>query len=132
MTLNYGEVKPSLDEFAHYGVLGMKWGKHRAKATPTEIRKARRNVRNQMEKLSDKKAEVKRTGKGEKQLAKMKTDFLKNPDRVVAARLTRGEKAVIMILAGPAAPISIAAIGSTSAISRRIERKQETGAYNKK
>lgn len=137
--VNYvGAEKPDLLELEHYGVIGMKWGKTRAKANGTEIRRARRSVANQFNKVADQKDKAKaakgtskETAENDK-LSKMKTEFLKNPDRVVASRLTRGEKAVILILAGPAAPASIAAIASTSAISRRIEQKQATGAYDKK
>ena len=138
--VNYvGHEKPGLeDTIEHYGVLGMKWGKTRARANGTQIRAARRRVSNQINGLGDQRDKVK-AAKGtsketseKNKLNKMKTDFLKNPDRVVAARLTRGEKAAILILAGPAAPFSIGAIAGSSAASRRIEQKQAQGAYNKK
>ena len=45
MTQFVGFERPSPEEtLEHYGVLGMKWGRHRAKANGTQIRAARRNV----------------------------------------------------------------------------------------
>jgi len=58
---------------------------------------------------------------------KMKTARLKNPDRVLSTRMTRGEKAALLILFTPV--IGIAAISGTSAQSRRIERKQDKNKY---
>jgi len=124
-----GEEKPSLEEtLAHYGVLGMKWGQSRSKATGTQIRRARRNLGTKRNEILDKRDDVKRTGTGKTELAKMQADFLKNPDRAVASRMTRGEKAVSLILFAPA---GIASIATTSAVSRRIERKQDLKKYDK-
>ena len=131
MTNFVGFEKPSPEEsLEHYGVLGMKWGKHRAKANGTQIRAARRNVRRQAEDVLDQRDKVKAKAKGstdrakeQKKLDKMKTNFLNNPDRVIAARLTRGEKIVAAILLTPAG--AAAAIGTTSAVSRAIEQRQE-------
>ena len=134
MTQFVGFEKPSPEEsLEHYGVLGMKWGKTRAKANATQIRAARRNVMNAANKYHDQRDVVKSTKKGtaeraqaEKKLSKVKSDFYKNPDRVTAARLTRGEKAIVLILGGP---FGIGAVAGSSAASRRIERKQELGKY---
>ena len=62
-------------------------------------------------------------------LAKMVKDYNNDPDRVLATRLTRGEKALVTVLTGPFAVIPI---GITSATSRGIERAQEKGRYDKK
>lgn len=126
-----GGGKPSLDDLAHYGVLGMKWG-NRAKANGSDIRSARRRLTKQVDTIDTQKSVVNKTGKGQAKLASMKVDFLNNPDRVIANRLTRGEKAFVMLMAGPTAGVTVAAIAGTSAVSRRIEQKQATGAYNKK
>lgn len=135
--VNYvGHEKPKLEDLEHYGVLGMKWGKTRARANGTEIRRARRSVAGQINKIADQRDKVKTEAKGSEQrakqqqkLKKMQVDFLKSPDRVTAHRLTRGEKAAAVILLTPAG--AAAAIGVSSAISRRIERKQELKKYNK-
>lgn len=138
MTDYVGHVKPTLeDSIEHYGVLGMKWGKTRAKANGTQIRAARRRLGSQVNKIGDQRDKVKAQVKGSdsraketQKLNKMKTDFLKNPDRVIAARLTRGEKAVAIILLTPAG--AAAAIGATSGVSRAIERRQEMNKLRKK
>lgn len=131
MTQFVGFEKPSPEEtLEHYGVLGMKWGRHRAKANGTQIRAARRNVRRQAEDVLDQKDKVKSQPKGsasrakeQKKFNKMKMDFLDNPDRVIAARLTRGEKIALVILATPAG--AAGAIAGSSAVSRAIEQRQE-------
>lgn len=130
------EYKPSLEELAHYGVLGMKWGKTRARANGAQIRQARRRLGKEQADLFEKQDAVKSLqkgtsarAKGEKELAKQTTAFLNNPDRVTATRLTRGEKAVLLVLGGP---VGAAGIALTSGVSRRVERKQDLGKYNKK
>lgn len=116
----------------HYGVLGMKWGKTRAKGDGYDIRAARTRVVADKAKLSKAKrkaANVKDPVQREAaraEVQKMKVDFLNNPDRVLANRLTRGEKAVGLLLGFGVAPIAI-----TSVASRRIEQKQDKGKYNK-
>jgi hypothetical protein len=134
--------KPSLEELRHFGVLGMKWGKNRVKASSDEIRVARANVFKQQTMLESHAKKVLRTTKGntperaagKEKLAEMRMDFLKNPDRVIAARLTRGEKAVtaMFALTGVGVVVPVAAIAGTSAHSRRIERKQDLGKFDKK
>jgi hypothetical protein len=121
------------DFLLHYGVMGMKWGKHRAKASAADIRGARARLAVQRHDFhTAKKAAKQIKDKGQRQAAldkvgHMKTDFLKNPDRVAAARLTRGEKVAATILFGGLAPVAV-----TSMHSRRIEQKQDKGKYDKK
>jgi hypothetical protein len=130
----------SLEDLAHVGVLGMKWG-HRKKGTGTTIRAARRNVGHLRDTIDTQKNIVKSTEKGSKQhdvetkkLSNIKVDYLRNPDRVIAARMTRGEKAAALIFSSLTLtlPVALAGVAGTSARSRRIERKQDTGAYTKK
>lgn len=136
------DEKPTLEELMHYGVLGMKWGKTRTKAGSASINSARTRVTREKNAI-DKQQDVinNKRGKGEpfsrdsQKLANMKVSHLKNPDRVIAARLTRGEKVtlgLVGLLALPAAPVAVAAIAGTSAKSRRIERKQDLGKYDPK
>jgi len=113
MTLQYGEEKPSLEELAHYGVKGMKWGK-RKKYTTQEIHDARARQRSRFANLE---AQVHKTnlstGKAQeanaKKLVKLHNDLETNKDAAVAARMTKGEKAANLILAGPIGALAIAA-----------------------
>lgn len=91
------EDKPSLDELAHHGVKGQKWGV-RHKPTKSDIAGARaRNVLTRS-KISTQQLAVTsaRTDKAVRvqtqKLDKMKASFLKNPDRLTAQKLTTGEK----------------------------------------
>jgi hypothetical protein len=136
------DSQPTLEELRHYGVLGMKWGKSRAKATGTEIRKARRDFEGKRADYWDAQKAVRKTTKrgsaereaGNKKTADMRLALLKDPDRVTASRLTRGEKAIYAALAvtGVGTAPALVALAGTSAVSRRIEKKQDDGAYDKK
>lgn len=132
-----GEVMTDEDSLAHYGVKGMKWGQ-RTKGSSYDIKKARERVFEGQGKLAEARREMKKTHKSNKpaaaeKYAQMKTEFLKNPDRVLATRMTRGEKIYASLASLPTGGVGAAiAIGTTSAVSRRIEYKQETGAYDKK
>lgn len=128
------EEKPTLENaLQHYGVLGMKWGVTRQRASGSGIRAARTNVARQ--KTAVGKAELKihtaRTDKDRKEAIKthaaLKMEMLNNPNRVVAARLTRGEKAASFLLLTPIGATAL--IGATSAVSRRIEYKQDKNRY---
>lgn len=136
MTFIVGEEMPAIEDLEHHGVLGMKWGKHRAQAGGKEIRSARYRLGVKQAKYAaadDKRRSLKKgTAERTKADAHQKTlekQFNKDPDRVVASRMTRGEKVVSVLLAGP---LGLVAIGGTSAVSRRIEKKQEDKAYDKK
>lgn len=130
------------EEFlAHYGVLGMKWGKTRARASSPDILAARRRTAAEQAKVRSADAKSARIADPQKrqeakvEVGKMRAAMLNNPDRVIAARMTRGEKAATLalgfVIPGVGLVPAAAAIGGFSARSRRIERKQELGKYNK-
>ena len=128
MTMTFDEDKPSLEEIGHSGVKGMKWGV-RKKVSGREIRSARARLGAEQDKLFTKEREVRKTGKGNAAYQKQKTAFLNNPDRVLATRLTKGEKATQLILLGPLGALTI---GGMTAYSNSIAKKQATGAYKRK
>lgn len=135
-----GQEKPSLEELSHFGVKGMKWGVRKA-VTGGEIREARKRLAKQSKKYRQERRKVDKTTKGsearrlgEKKLEEMHRAYLKNPDRVTALRLTKGEKAVQLLftpLTGIGIATSVAALGGSAIASRRVQYKQETGAYDK-
>jgi hypothetical protein len=91
---------------------------------------ANNKVQDQRDKVRATKRGTPERDKANQKLNQMNVAFLKNPNRAVAARLTRGEKAIAIILLTPAG--AAAAIGATSAISRRIEKRQDDKSYDKK
>lgn len=134
--------KPPLDELAHHGVLGMKWG-HRKAANAGQIRAARRNVSKMRDGVAaqrHKATAAKGTSSAKvenKKLSDLKASYLNNPDRVIAARMTRGEKFIAIVggsiaLPGAGFVPGLAVVTATSARSRKIEQQQADGAYNKK
>lgn len=138
--------KPELptheEALQHYGVLGMKWG-HRRRANSDQIHNARIAVgkqKTQIQKQHDKVNALRPGTAGRateaKRLSNLETSALKNPDRVIAARMTKGEKAASVLfsilLFPPALPVAAVGIAGTSARSRTIERRQDQGAYDKK
>jgi len=111
----FAEEKPSLDELAHYGVKGMKWGVRKANPTTSEIQGARQRQAIRWQKVieADQKLQIASSSSqkksAERQIDKAARDFATNEDRVTAARMTRGEKATALILAGPVGLIVIGA-----------------------
>lgn len=135
-----GQEKPSLEDLSHFGVKGMQWGV-RKKVTGAEIKGARRRLAKQSKAYRKERRMVDKTAKGssarklgEKKLEEMHRAYLKNPDRVTALRLTKGEKAVQLLftpLTGIGIATSAAALGGSAIASRRVAYKQATGAYDK-
>lgn len=120
-------------ELVHYGVKGMKWGVRKAAST-REVFGARARLQVKQHEYSNQKRRVRKAksatakAKQKAKLNKMKIDFLNDPDRVTASRLSTGEKVVATLLAGP---IGIGAVGVASYTSRVIDARQRTGYYNK-
>jgi hypothetical protein len=131
MALGYNDEKPSLQELKHYGVKGMHWGQHKRSAfgdivksvesdmvankfndpkhpTGSQIRDARSRVTAQRKAIRSTKKDIRKgkrrgediTGK-KSELSKMTTDLLRNPDRITASRMTKGEATVSLIFGDP-------------------------------
>lgn len=112
MTEFVGAEKPSLEELAHHGVKGMKWGEHKKKFSTEEIKDARARQASRAHRLNDKAATLNlATGKKKdaaaKAYVKAHNELMTNKDAAVAARMTKGEKAANLILAGPFGAIAI-------------------------
>jgi hypothetical protein len=132
--------KPDTPEevvLAHYGVKGMRWGERHAKPTSGQIRDARirqaarfRSVQNAEDNLNLTSSSAPKA----KQMAAVKKyqkaafDFDTNEDRVTASRLTRGEKAVQIILGGPIALVTIPVSSAiTKATAKDVDKKRKAG-----
>jgi hypothetical protein len=120
-------------ELVHYGVKGMKWGVRKAVST-REVHGARARLEVKQHEYSSQKRAV-RKAKSPKakanqkaKLNQMKVDYLKDPDRVTAARMSTGEKVVATLFAGP---VGVGAAGVASYTSRVIDARQRTGYYDK-
>ena len=87
--------KPDLESvLSHYGVKGMQWGVRKA-----AIKTARKEVRAQKKEIRE---VAKTKGVKSEEYGKLQAAYLRNPDRGVAATMTRGEQiASILLLGGP-------------------------------
>lgn len=119
------QEKPALDEnlLEHHGIKGMKWGARKA-VSRADIKTARKSVK------KDARAHLKNqakfvVGKSSRQsLRDTRLKFLTNPDRATAARLTKGETALMALLA-PVGGVSV--IGTSQIQSRLVESRQRDG-----
>jgi hypothetical protein len=113
----------------------MKWGVTRQVATGGQIRSARHRVGLQKIAVTQARRNIssattaKSKANAIQKHADLKMALLNNPDRVIAARLTRGEKIASFLLLTPAGATGL--IAGTSAVSRRIEYKQDKNQYTK-
>jgi len=130
------EEKPTLNNaMIHYGVLGMKWGVTRQQARGGDIRAARARLVLERQKVKQAKRKVSEASTAKDKAAAaqkhvdLKMGLLNNSDRVIASRLTTGEKVATALLFSPVGAAAL--IGTTSATSRRIEYKQDKGKYTK-
>jgi hypothetical protein len=128
----------------HYGVKGMKWGVTRApsgkqiRAARYRVDRKRQGLKDQLHNVSEahKSGDKARLDRETAAFLSMNKSFLKNPDRATAMRITRGEKALLLIAGTVAAPgIGTAAaatkIGASSVARKVVEKRQRTGYYDR-
>lgn len=134
-----GEMMTAEEFIEHHGVMGMKWGKHKAKPTTSDIKTARKHVESQTRKLQDQEDKVvlakskSQATSATKKLNEMNASYLKNPDRATALRLTNGEKAAALALSLVIPGFGIGAgAGATArvAVRKTIEKRQASGHYD--
>lgn len=138
------EFDTPADALEHFGVKGMKWGRRKAKPTATEIRDARaltagreREIRRATDQLNlavAKSPNSKETKKVAKELAQLHVDYLKNPDRATAWRMTTGEKLASALLAVAVPGLGTVAVagGVTARVVKRKAIERDVAKYNKK
>lgn len=142
---------PVDDILAHYGKKGMKWGVHSAKPSSGDIKDARTRFNRKAEDFHADTKKLKKTTErgsaarvaGMAKLEKRKVSLLKDPDRATSLRMTKGEKAAtvavaaspfVLVTPGGLVVTASAAAGAAARtiVRKNIEKKQATGAYDKK
>jgi len=133
-----------LETLNHSGVKGMRWGVRKAETRAAVARKNasfnRKNPSSRQKadairlaratsRVKYEKATALSSTKGQRKAAKLA--YMKDPQRAIALRTTRGEKVVLGLLAGTGiATVPIAAVvGGTYAYRRHVEKKQARGGY---
>lgn len=128
MTMTFDEGKPSPADALHYGKKGMKWGVRKTHITTDDIKTARKRIGAIDRKAMD--AEDRTVlgktpaarAKAQKEFEALEKQFRDSPDRSVAMRLTRGEKAATILLGGP---VGLIVVGANAGIARSIEKRQQ-------
>lgn len=125
-----GQDKPDLDDLAHFGVKGMRWGVRRGLTTAKDRQNLEsRKTINKMTLQRDvsaiksvnpfsskeKRAEMRSLTK------QMQKDIKASPHLAPSIRMTAGEKTALIILGGPA---GIGGVLVNEALARRVEKKQ--------
>lgn len=131
----YGDEKPSLEDLAHFGVKGMKWGERhdrkfqakvervRTSGSPRQqrnmqIKVARKNIETRQREIhaivraSNKTKDPAQRHKLDALAAKKAKELFEHPDQLTASRMTTGEKWVNGLLVGGALA-GAAAVGAS-------------------
>lgn len=119
----------------HHGVKGMKWGVRKKSVTSQEVQDAGFRQQTRLNKFMDAKgaasdptASSKSRAAAAKRAKTLEKEFDTSEDRVTAVRLSRGEKAALLILGGPigAAVIIGNKIGAAS-VARDVDKARKAG-----
>lgn len=137
------QVMETEEFLAHFGVKGMRWGHRKSAPSGRQGGKTygeRSALRDQVnaQQLRSNVASTKAAltvGKNRKAVKeaahKQRLDYLRNPDRVTAATMTRGEKRATIILTSlTMSPLAaVATVGVQNAYANRVEYKQKNNKY---
>jgi hypothetical protein len=128
------EEKPPLSAFrvlAHYGTKGMKWGVRKKRSTAQEIwdAEARQESRARNINRAVDRANLAKTPAAQKAAAKAlqkaADEYNTSEDRVTAARMSRGQKAALVILTGGVGALTLPVLAvSNRATERSVDRER--------
>lgn len=115
----YGDEKPSLQELAHYGTKGMKWGVRRAqrKERNAQIKGARQRIASKQAEVhslarqSSKAKTAAERARLDKLATKKAKELFESPDHLTASRMTSGEKWMTGVLLGTTVAVGAASAG---------------------
>lgn len=121
------EEKPSLDDLTvqHFGIKGMHWGIRKG-YSGGQIRTARRSAASTRLAVDNARLAVRAGVAAESTLAQAKLAHLNNPDRVVGARITKGEMVASAILF---TPVTTAALVVGSQTKSRVAESRQIRDY---
>lgn len=109
-----GQNKPDIIDLVQSGVKGMKWGVRKNSYTNAEIQAARHRqavrileARNLARQARMQNGKPKSTT--ERKILKKVADWETSEDRVIATRISRGEKILHVVLLGPLSAVTLSA-----------------------
>jgi hypothetical protein len=132
-----GQDKPDILTMIHSGVKGMKWGVRKKTSTSSEIKDARVRQAVRERRLASATDQLNLVSAGSNAAAKKAAvkkfqqahkDLLTSEDRVVAARMTKGDKWLQVFALGPLAAVTIPALAlHAKAVEKNVDKQRQSG-----